>query len=356
MMKRRMKSAYSLLRRQQKVAELPIHLQVETTNACNLRCATCHRDLLYPRPKAMKFENFRKIFDEVQPENINVSGLGEPFLNPEIFEMIKYSKRRGALVNCASNFTLVGNKIDRIIESGIDQIKVSIDASDPETFHKIRGKDLYSALCENIGRLNKAKRKKNTDKPALRFNYALQKDNIDQLTDTVKLAADLNVQGIYVQYLEYFDREDRKDALVGNLSKQKLKSIFFQADRIARERGILSNINIWLRDFDLLYNKMLPEDKFVPNQKKCYFPWFSSWIDADGSVRPCPIIPWQREEGHMGNVFREKFRDIWNNDRYQELRGKLAQGERPFAPCKTCIPQSLANIFQLQSKLLPGKK
>jgi len=303
----------------------------------------------------MKFENFKKIIDEVLPENINVSGLGEPFLNPEIFEMIEYSKLKGAAVNCASNFTLVGNKIDRIFDSGIDQIKISIDSSEPDTYAKIRGKDLYGTLRENIKRLNQRKRQNEYNKPSLRFNYALQKDNLGQLVDTIKLAYELKVQGVYIQYLEYFGREDRKKDLVGNLSEQNLKRILLEADKVAKAKGIATNINIWLRDFDLLFNKMLPENQFIPNHKKCYFPWFSSWIDADGSVRPCPIIPWQLAEGRMGNVFQEKFSDIWNNERYQDLRMKLAQGERPFVPCKTCIPQSLSNIFQLRTRLLPGR-
>ena len=108
-------------------------------------------------------------------------------------------------------------------------------------------------------------------------------------------------------------------------------------------------------DFDIFYNKMRPEEEFIPNNKKCYFPWFSSWVDADGTVRPCPIMPWQREEAHMGNALKENFCDIWNNGKYQSLRAALVRGERPFEPCKSCIPQSLFNIFQIRTKLLPGK-
>ena len=304
----------------------------------------------------MKFESFRKIYDEVQPENINVSGLGEPFLNPEIFEIIKYAKKGGSAVNCASNFTLAGNKIDKIVESGIDQIKISVDAVDAETYHRIRTKDLYNTLIENIKKLNEKKKQLNIDKPILRFNYALQQDNIDQLTDTIKLAAKLNIPGIYIQYLEYIDREDRKDRLVGNITADKLKNTLLDADSIAKKMGVTTNINIWMKDFDIFFNKMRPEKEFIPNTKKCYFPWFSSWVDADGTVRPCPIIPWQRNEAHMGNAFEEKFSDIWNNEKYQALRASLARGERPIRPCKTCIPQSLSNIFHIQTQLLPRKK
>ena len=355
-MRKKILAGFNIIRRSSKVIGPPIHIQVESTNACNLRCATCHRDLLYPKSTTMKFENFKKIYDEVRPENINVSGLGEPFLNPEIFEIISYAKRGGSAVNCASNFTLTGNKIDKIIQSGIDQIKISVDAMDAETYHRIRSKDLYNTLLENIKVLNEKKKELNLNKPVLRFNYALQQDNIDQLAGTIELAAKLNIPGIYIQYLEYIDREDRKNRLVGNISAEKLRNTLLYAESTAKKLGITTNINIWMRDFDIFYNKMRPEKKFIPNTKKCYFPWFTSWVDADGTVRPCPIIPWQRNEGHMGNAFEESFSDIWNNKKYQVLRAALARGERPTEPCKTCIPQSLSNIFHIRTQLLPGKK
>lgn len=355
-MLQKMQTVYQLIRRGRSVRGLPLHLQVEITNACNLRCATCHRDLLYPRPTTMKFKYFKKLYDEVRPQNINVSGLGEPFTNQDIFKIIKYAKENGSAVNCASNFTLVGDKIEQILDSGIDQIKISVDAVDRETYYRIRHGDFYDTLINNIKRLNNLKAETGLQKPILRFNYALQQDNIDHLVDAVRLADKLNIPGIYVQYLEYIDREERKEKLVGNITYAKLKNTLFEADKVATKLGITSNINIWMRDFDLFMNKMGPKDNFKPNHKKCYFPWFSSWIDADGTVRPCPIIPWQKDVAHMGNVFNEPFNDIWNNTKYQELRASLARGERPTEPCQTCIPQSLFNIFHIGTRMLPGKR
>ncbi len=355
-MKKKLIAIYNIIARNKSVIGLPLHLQVETTNACNLRCASCHRDILHPVSTTMKYEKFKKIFDGIHPEKINVSGIGEPFLNKDIFKIIRYAKENGAAVNCATNFTLVGGRIDKILESGIDQLKISIDAADRETFLSIREGDLYEDLIDNIKTLNRLKAERGLNKPILRFNYALQQENIGQLIDTIKLAHELKIPAIYVQYLEYIDREDRKQRLVGNITYSKLKNTLIEADKVAKVLGITTNINIWMKDFDVFFNKMCPENEFEPNKKKCYFPWFTSWIDADGTVRPCPIIPWQNDVAKMGNVFEEPFMDIWNNQRYQDLRKDLARGKRPTQPCKTCIPQSLYNIFHIGTKLLPGKK
>ena len=302
----------------------------------------------------MKFDAFKKVYDEIRPEKINDSGLGEPFLNKDIFKIIKYAKENGSAVNCATNFTLVEGRIDQVLESGIDQLKVSIDASSKESFLKIRAKDMFEALVNNIKTLNRMKNERGTDKPAIRFNYALQNDNIDELFDTIELANSLNIKAMYIQYLEYIEREDRKSRLVGNLTLDKLKKTLMKADEITRKHGITTNINIWMRDLDIFWNKMLPSEQFIANKKPCYFPWFTSWIDAEGTVRPCPIIPWQRDVAHMGNIFQEPFKKIWNNNKYRELRAALARGERPTEPCRTCIPQGLSNIFHIGTKLLPN--
>jgi len=303
----------------------------------------------------MTFNNFKKLYDEIRPENINVSGLGEPFLNPEIFTIIRHAKKSGSAVNCASNFTLVSEHLEEILDCGIDQIKISIDAADSETFYQIRRQDLYATLVNNIKRINQLKAAKGIQKPTLRFNYALQHDNIDQLIDTIKLAHQLKVSSIYVQYLEYIDREHRKQKLVGSITRAKLLNTLVQANGIANKLNITTNIRIWLKDFDLFYNKMQPRSYFKPNKKKCYFPWFTAWIDADGSVRPCPIIPWQRNIAVMGNVFKEQFSDIWNNSRYKRFRHALARGERPTEPCKTCIPLGLLNILHVRNRMLPWR-
>ena len=342
------------VRKSGRVLGLPAHIQVEITNACNLRCQSCHRDLLYPKTTTMTFKQFKKIFDEIKPVKINVSGLGEPFLNPDIFKIIRYAKAHGALVNCATNLTLVGNKIDEIINSGIDQLKVSVDAATSETFLKIRGFDLYDILVDNIKKINKMKKKQGVSHPVVRFNYALQYDNIDELLLTIELAKELDIKTMFIQYLAYVDREDRKRKLVGDLTKNKLMTVLKEAELLTKRYGITTNIDMWKREFEFFWNNMLPGQYFSPEDKPCYFPWFSSWIDADGTVRPCPVIPWRIGVAEMGNVFlKESFRSIWNNEAYCSFRRVHACGKRPVEVCRTCVPVSLSSIFKIGTKLLP---
>ena len=271
-MKREIQSAFAMLRRGKKVAAPPAHVQVEVTNACNLKCETCHRDLLHPHPTHMQLDVFKKVIDEIRPKRVNVSGIGEPFINKNIFDMIAYARNTDAKINCATNFTLVERKIEEIVESGIGQLKVSIDAARRETYNQIRKKDLHETLIANIKEINEAKKRLKITTPAIRFNYALQSANIDELLETIELARSLDIKSMFIQYLEYTDREDRRERLTGDLTADRLRTTLEAADALSKRYGIDTNLPIWFRYFDLYWNKMQPIEQFKPNKKPCYFP------------------------------------------------------------------------------------
>lgn len=342
-----------MLRRPTVMRNYPIHLQLESTDACNLNCTTCSRDVIVRKASMLKNELWKKIIDEMKPTNINVSGIGEPFLHPHIYEIIEYAKRSGSAVNCATNFTRLRDNHRRLVECGIDQCKVSIDATDPETFRLIRGEDSWGEIVDNIKKINEWKNKLGRKTPSIRFNFALQRFNYLQTVELVELARELSVDGIYYQFLSYVDMEDRKSMLTGDMSKEKLLELVSEADCRAKEYGIQTNLDLWHRDFELFWNRMQPIDEYQPCKKSCYMPWISTWLGADGWIRPCPIMPWTLDEGRMGHLGEQSLAEIWNGPKYRELREALARGERPTRSCKTCYPQDLYNVVSIKSKLLP---
>jgi radical SAM protein with 4Fe4S-binding SPASM domain len=343
----------TMLRRPIVMKDYPIHLQLESTDACNLNCTTCSRDILVEKASLLGRKLWHRIIDEMRPTNINVSGIGEPFLHPDIYEIIKYAKDRGAGVNCATNFTRIKDNHKNLVECGIDQLKVSIDAVDSETFQLIRGEDSWQEIIDNIREVNRWKKKLGSTTPSVRFNFALQQFNYLQCVDLVELAQDLEVDGIYYQFLSYVDMEDRKGILTGEMSKDKLLEQITESDRRARKYGIQTNLDLWHRDFELFWNRMQPLDEYECNNRRCYMPWISTWLGADGWVRPCPVMPWTLDEGRMGHLSTQSFAEIWNGDKYRELREALSRGERPTRSCKTCYPQDLYNVVSIKSKLLP---
>ena len=120
--------------------ETPLSLLIEPTNICNFQCVFCptgNTDLLnlVNRPKGMmNLSLFKKIINDLcefkqKVKKIYLYKDGEQFLNPDLFEMIKYVKSKNVAesVETTSNGSLIDHKKSiELIESDLDAIRFSI--------------------------------------------------------------------------------------------------------------------------------------------------------------------------------------------------------------------------------------
>ncbi|MEM8501095.1 MAG: radical SAM protein [Pseudomonadota bacterium] len=333
------------------VKQLPAHIQIEITTYCNQDCLSCGRRDIIHDPKHMSFEQFKHIYDQIQPENINLSGLGEPLTNPEVFDMIKYSREHGSIVNFPTNLTLNERVITDLIDSQIDQIKVSIDAIDKDTYIIVRQSDWFDIVTRNIRTINRIKEERGINYPEIRLNYSFQKANMDDLVGLMDFAREHKVGTIYVQDLNYFSVEDEKDKLCG-FTKEHLIEVLDAADAKAREYGIDTNIGNWRRNMDAFYNKTLPTEEYAENHTKCTFPWVSCFIDVNGNVLPCPVFVWEKQSESLGNALETPFEEIWNGETYKQLRGEFKDNIRRNPICKKCVPPNIFDMKLIFQKML----
>src|ERR1700754_4481820 len=131
----------------------PVCLYLETTNRCNLLCTTCPRTFDQLEPEAdMSWELFTRIVDQVPHiARVVLHGVGEPMLVKELPRMVRYLKDRGAYVLFNTNGTvLTARKGRELSDSGLDELRVSLDAADARTFLLIRGKDYFNRIVRNV--------------------------------------------------------------------------------------------------------------------------------------------------------------------------------------------------------------
>ena len=88
-------------------------------------------------------ELFRKIVDECAAlgiTHVRMHNYGEPFLDRQLVEKIRYAKARGIPeVGMISNGSLITERVARgMIEAGLDAINISVDASGREVFDATR--------------------------------------------------------------------------------------------------------------------------------------------------------------------------------------------------------------------------
>jgi MoaA/NifB/PqqE/SkfB family radical SAM enzyme len=135
--------AYNLFQREDNVANSHLHLEIEATNLCNTRCLHCPREAL-TRPKGkMDLQTYKTIIDKAVASSktfcVVYAGLGEPLLNPLVYDFITYVDRRGRTSMVTNGSALTPKNVQRLIDSGIDQITMSFNGVEKEPYELMMG-------------------------------------------------------------------------------------------------------------------------------------------------------------------------------------------------------------------------
>ena len=189
----------------------PVCLYLETTNRCNLLCTTCPRTYEELEPPAdMSWELFTRIVDQVPDiSRVVLHGVGEPMLVKELPRMIRYLKDRGAYVLFNTNGTVLNEKNGRaLIEAGLDELRVSLDAATREIVPRVRGKDYFERILQQRARLPRPAGARGAPTPRVSVW-------LTGLKETVARAARLRaaspprcgVKEVYLQRLVFFDED-----------------------------------------------------------------------------------------------------------------------------------------------------
>ncbi|MGE5124393.1 MAG: radical SAM protein, partial [Acidobacteriaceae bacterium] len=125
------------------IAELnPRVVFIEVTNRCNLLCETCPRTFFEREGlHSLTLDEFIAIAEQFpRMERALLHGIGEPLLNRELPEIIRYLKTRNVEAIINSNGTLLSPAWqENLVHSGLDEYRCSIDGAKDETYARIRG-------------------------------------------------------------------------------------------------------------------------------------------------------------------------------------------------------------------------
>src|ERR1051326_2677194 len=156
----RAKLLWAYLAGQSRVNALPVEYIVETTAKCNLYCPMCPREV-YKQPKAdMSDAVFERLVREAgsTAEHMMLIGLGEPFLDPQIFERIEFCHRHSISSLLSTNGTFLDEKCAaRILDSPLEQITLSFDGYKKETFEFFRKGAKFEKVRDNFVRFARLK-------------------------------------------------------------------------------------------------------------------------------------------------------------------------------------------------------
>ncbi len=197
-------------RRSEHAARQPVCVYLETTNRCNLLCTTCPRTYAELEPPAdMSWELFTSIVDQIPNlQRAVLHGVGEPMMVRNLPRMVRYLKDRGTYVLFNTNGTVLNERNGRaLIEAGLDELRVSLDAANAKSFLAIRGKNYFGRILRNVRAFRELQEREGKDRPRVSAWLTGLKETIAELPAFVRLAAEIGVREVYLQRLVFFEND-----------------------------------------------------------------------------------------------------------------------------------------------------
>jgi len=161
--------------------DFPHIIRIESTNKCNANCTICTRESLTRKLSIMDIDLFKKIVDECEENKVktlHLHNFGEPLLDPLLGDRITYAKKAGMKLRIFSNFSVLNEKIARmLIDTGIDEIKISIDGNSKETYESIRKNLKFDKVVANVEMMLRMRKEMNSQHPRLSVVFVATDEN-----------------------------------------------------------------------------------------------------------------------------------------------------------------------------------
>src|SRR3989344_1229298 len=298
------------------VTTTPFKLKFENTTLCNLKCKMCPISVGLKRPVgSLSYENFKFVFDQIYPCYLNLTGIGEPFLNKDIFKIIKYAKDKRTFVKLDSNATLLTKeKGIQMLEAGPDILSISMDGATKETYEKIRVPAKFDVFVKNTLNFIKLRNEMKKFNTNLHSFMVVQRENFHELPEYIKFAHEAGFDSINGTFVIRLGNNENENTGLDNITSSQVKDVY------TRTKEVLKNVKVpvridnsieFMRDFDK--EKGPSANKGHNIDKPCFLPWYTPYITWDGNVCPCDF--YAENEIVFGNVFEEPFMKIWNNEK-----------------------------------------
>jgi radical SAM protein with 4Fe4S-binding SPASM domain len=251
-------------------------------------------------------------------EHVTASGIGEPLLNPHFFSLIDLFAERQITCEFYTNGTLLTpQNCEAILKRrNIVSLAISCDGAEKKTFENFRVGANFESWIRSVRYFTMKKKEERPDLNISMFTV-INKQNLNELGKIIHLAAELGFNNVH--FLDPIPIDDLAEANVP--SKIEVSSINLDdLLNLGRSHGV--GVSWWIR-----------RDKMPPMAiLRCLQPWESIFIRVNGDIQPCCAVFGADKAPIMGNIFREKFSDIWNGDRFYEFRRTSVKGTNSLCP------------------------
>ena len=193
-----------------------LYVNLDPVLLCNLKCRMCYfSDPNNPKASSEKMttKDAERIASLIFKQTLKLQvGCGaEPTVSKNYIEIIEIAKKKYSvpLVSLTTNANLLNEKsILRLIESGLDEITISLHGVHKEKYEYFMQNASYEKFLNNIRTIDKLKKEKKSATPHIRINYTVNSDNLDDISDFYDVFGDVNITTLQVRPIREIGNSD----------------------------------------------------------------------------------------------------------------------------------------------------
>jgi len=307
----------------------PIHIRIKPTNVCNHNCWYCAykadnlqlgkdmaiRDQI-PREKMME------IIDDVVEMGVKAvtfSGGGDPFCYPYLLDVVKKISKTPVKFAALTNGSRLRGEIAEIFAKYGTWIRISIDGWDEENYAHYRGvsKNEFKTVMNNMENFKNLK-----GKCFLGVSLVVDKENAQHIYDFIEKLKAVGVDSVKVSPCIVSND--------GTENNRYHKTIF---DEVKKEvKKAMEDLSGGSFEISDAYHEL--DETFSKEYTWCPYLQILPVIGADLNIYPCQDKAYNLDEGLIGSIKNQRFKDFWFSDKNNFFK---------INPTQHCIHHCVAN-------------
>ncbi|MBK6521257.1 MAG: SPASM domain-containing protein [Sphingobacteriaceae bacterium] len=301
---------YSKLLKQNYHNALPFALSIEPTTSCNLRCPQCPSGLRqFTRPTGMLDpEMFKKFVLQIKKHvhSLTFYFQGEPYLNPDFLKMVRTASDNNLYTITSTNAHYLNDEVSKqTIQSGLDEIIISIDGTSQETYEQYRVGGQLDKVLAGAQNIIKWKKELKSRKPYVVFQFVAFRSNEHQVKSIKKLGRDMGADIVRIKTAQIYDFENSQGMIPKNEALSRYKK---------------NSSGKWE-----IKNRLLDQ---------CWRMWQACVITWDGKIVPCCFD--KDAKYQLGDLTNNTFKEIWFSKPYHEFRQSILKSRKEIDICTNC--------------------
>ncbi|MEM7310699.1 MAG: radical SAM protein [Planctomycetota bacterium] len=324
----------------------PIHIFLEVTYRCNLRCNFCqYLDIIKGEVetvgpvKEFRFEEITKAVDEFPRGRLITFSGGETLVRRDFPEILRYASRRhrthiitnGALVKEDKAQLFVDCAPKRPWQNGLVLVGVSLEGNEERHDAVVARKGAWRKSIDGIRHLVRLRAEQGKKFPKLNMKLVVTRDTVGEMVDFMHLAADCGVD--LVNFMAEHDLVGHSGTLISDPEQSRIRTPQprpegvdpdFLREQLVRCFELEQELDLQIRTTPA----NLPIDEFVRHytddrtldreEYSCEGPWSRIQLTAEGRYSPCYYL-------RTGDSRQQTMREVWNGEDFKAFRRDLME-------------------------------